>query len=415
MSTVTVKRHPLAWMMNPWVVLSGVLTGVTIGVINKPLARTLEPIGDIYLALLEMCVLPLLVTAIISGLGRLLGPASPSIHTKRLVVVYVVGLMLASGVGLLVGLLLDPGLGHTVESQATLGKRLPAIEYKQKVLHQPEEQSLLRVLVEMVPRNVVAALSQGPSLAVLFFSILFGIALGLMRGAAAEAVLIMVEGIYGTFLKIIFGVLYGLPIGLVGLFAGQIARTGPDILVALLDLILACALGSGLLVLLYALTIWWAIRGRFIDTFRLFRDTLVIALTSSAFATIPTALQTFQQAFALPRDSTNLIYPLGINLNRHGSVFQFALAAVFATQLYAVPLVGYNLAIIWIGAIVAGMAALAGLPGLGMLVIVLQFLGVPSQETIIFISAIDSILVPMVVLVTVYANCALTILVCKKK
>ncbi|MEO5377002.1 MAG: dicarboxylate/amino acid:cation symporter [Magnetococcus sp. DMHC-6] len=409
------KKNLLKWLISPPIIFLSVCTGVTIGIYNKPLAYFLAPAGDIYLALLEMCVLPLMVTAIISGLGRLFSPQAPRIPPVRLLIVFLAGLMLASAVGLSVGLLVKPGSGLNQKDREVLGRQLQADFFSDTSLESKKSpSSLLPMLMQMVPRNIVAAMSLGPNLGVLFFSILFGTALGLMQTPAAQAVLLVMEGIYGVFLKIIFSVLYGLPFGLIGLFANQIAQTGPDILQVLLRLIVACALGSLFLVIIYALAIWWRVRGSFATIFLKFQQTLVIALTSSAFATIPTALSTLQNDFKLPNDTTNLIYPLGINLNRHGSVFQFALAGVFMMQLYDIPIHPEHVIITWIGSIFAGMAALAGLPGLSMLAIVIQLLNLPSQVAIVLISSIDTILLPMLVLLTVFANCVLTILVCHK-
>jgi len=403
------------WLLNPWVVLSSVLIGAGIGIYQPELGIKMAPIGDIYLALLEMCVLPILVSAIISGLGRLLGSKTRPIRLSRLFLVFIAGLMLASAVGIASGLLLEPGSGLDQEARAVLGRQLESVERLESSTVTITRPTIGALIMDIVPRNIVAAISQGPSLAVLFFAIVFGCALGLLRTPAAEMALTFVEGVYGAFLKIIFWILYGLPIGLIGLFAGQISRMGPDIMWVLMDLVLACALSAVVLLIIYSIAIWRAVGGPFLATLLVFKQTFVIALTASAFATIPSALHALHSGLKIPRSTADLVFPLGINLNRHGSVFQFALAAVFMAQLYSVPLDAQSLTTIWIGAIFAGMAALGGLPGLGMLALVLQFLGLPSEVAIILLTSVDSLMVPMLVLVSVYANCALTVLSCKKR
>ena len=414
MSGPLAKKNPLSGLMSPWMVLASLLAGTWIGTHDQELAAKLAPMGDIYLALLEMCVLPILVTAIVSGLGRLLATRSPMINPNRLLAGFVGGLMLASAVGLTAGLLIKPGDGLDRDDRATLGQQLKKMESDGVDFEEEPRPDFSQVVMAMVPRNIVAAISKGPSLAVLFVSVLLGCALGLQRTPGAEAALTMMEGIYGAFLKIIFWLLYGLPLGILGLFSGQIAKTGPEILLVMFDLLLACAAAAAFLMVMYALVIWRVLRQPFWATVGVFRQTFVIALTASAFATIPSTLQALHKGLGVPKNVADLLFPLGINLNRHGSVFQFALAAVFMSQIYDTSLDPATLAIIWVGAILAGMAALGGLPGLAMLAIVMQLLGLPSQVAAILLTSVDLFMIPMLVLVSVYANCALTVLACRK-
>lgn len=418
--SISNKSDPLArkqnkygpWMMNPLVVSSAILIGISIGIFQKEWAIKLALIGDIYLALLEMCVLPILVSAIVSGLGRLLGNKNSLIQLTRLLIVFVSGLMLASAVGLGFGLLMQPGSNMNHEDRITLGRQLISKEQLQTDQETTSPTDLGQIIVSIIPKNIFASISKGPSLAVLFFSILFGCALGLVRTQATETVLTLLEGIYSSFLKIIFWILYALPIGMIGLFSGQVARSGPDIFLVLSDLVLACALSTIVLLSVYTFIIWYRVGTPLFPTLKLFQQTFTIALTSSAFATIPSALQALNKGLGVPKETAHFIFPLGINLNRHGSVFQFALASVFMAQLYSMPLDFGTILIIWLGSMLAGMAALGGLPGLGMLAIVLQLLNLPSQVAIVLITSIDSIMIPMLVLVSVYANCAMTVLVC---
>ncbi|HIJ83008.1 MAG: sodium:dicarboxylate symporter [Magnetococcales bacterium] len=403
----------LYWMTHPLVVFSGIGLGVFIGMHDPALGLILAPFGDIYLALLEMCVVPILMAAIISGLGRLLGPKAPKIHLYRLLFFFPLGLALASAIGIGTGLWMQPGQDIKSLDRSVLGRLVTQGEESRGDTEKASGGHLVQVLKDMVPRNVVAAMSRGPNLSILMFSILFGAALGLSRTTGAEAVLLFMEGLYQVFLKLIFWVLYGLPFGLMGLYAGQFSRSDPQIFFVLKDFIAACALGTGLLLTLY-LGIVRSVSGVSLAfILKSLRKTLMLAMTSSAFATIPTALRAMQEKLHIPADGSGLVYPLGINLNRHGSVFQFALASVFMAQLYGLPLDGERLVVIWVGSMIAGMAALSGLPGMGLLAVVLGFLGLPSNVAIILMTTIDGFIVPMVVLVTVVANFTLTVLVCK--
>jgi Na+/H+-dicarboxylate symporter len=406
-------------MLNPWVIVGGIVIGGLIGWYSPDFAAQIAPFGDLYISLLQMCVVPILLTAVISSLSRLFISGAATSYIGRLLITLILGLMLASAIGMLVGTIGAPGSGLQQSAQATLGTMISDSELASgQPLAEREQAGLFTFFDAMIPDNIFASLSQGERLSVLFFSIVVGVALGSVKAESVQPALAIFEAFYETFIKIIGWLMYALPVGLLCLAASQISQLGIEILGAMVKLVLLIYLCALLLMVIYSLAIWLRVGGGFLRTFLALRETLVVAIgTSSSFAAIPSALRGLKEELKINKDVTDLVLPLGITLNPPGSVFHFAISALFIADLYRVELGLDQYVLIFIGAALAGIAA-SGAPGvaaLSMIAIILQPLGLPVDVAVILLAAIDPIIDPVLTMVNVYANCAMTVLVAKKE
>ncbi|MBN1913682.1 MAG: dicarboxylate/amino acid:cation symporter [Candidatus Omnitrophica bacterium] len=401
------------WLLSPWAIFAGIFLGSFIGVKFSSLARNLIPLGEIFLALLQMCVIPILVTAVISSVARLITTGLTGRYIGRLVMIIVAGLVVASLVGLAFGFLGKPGLGLEESSRVTLGKLISQYEMESTGRTEEAPTGLMGFFKRMVPANVFNAFTHGQTLSILFFCILFGIALGFVRTPSGKDALSVIEALYEAFQKLFGWIMYILPFGLFCLFAAQISQVGFTIFKALFKFVGLCYLGAVVLIIFYNCLIWWRKKGSFFKPLIALRETLVVAFgTSSSFAAIPSALRCLQNNLNVSKGTTNLVFPLGININPQGSVMYFALSTILIAQIYNVTFGFQAFVIALIGSILAGMAA-TGVPGAGalsILALILGPLGLPAQTAIILLIAIDPIMDPILTVINVHANCAATVL-----
>jgi Na+/H+-dicarboxylate symporter len=398
------------------VIFSGIVAGIVMGTTNKELSAEFAPFGDIYLSLLQMCVLPIMITAIISSLGRLLTTGRASSYLGRLVIVLTVGLTLAGTVGVTAGLISQPGKGIDSSDRITMGKTIYEAEvYSERATRTSWD--VLSFIRKMVPTNIFRAIAEGQNLAVLFFSILTGVALGLIGSASSNATLSVIDSLYDAFLKIIGWMMYGLPFGLMCLLADQTSKLSITVMFAMFKFVILFYAGAFVMIIGYSIVIWLRVGGSYVRSLLALKEPLMVALgTSSSFASIPSALRGLHKELKLEKQTADLVIPLGISLNPQGSVVHFAMAAVFVSQIYGISFGLKEIGITLFGSIVAAMAAagVPGLIGLGMISIVLDPLGLPVKVAVILLAAIDPIIDPILTAVNVYGNCALTALIAKK-
>jgi Na+/H+-dicarboxylate symporter len=135
--------------------------------------------------------------------------------------------------------------------------------------------------------------------------------------------------------------------------------------------------------------------------------------TSNGYAAIPSAIRGLHNGLKLDKDTTNLVIPLGISLNPHGTVMHFAISTMFMVQLYGKGMDINLFFVILFGSILAGLAATGapGLAALGMISIVLDPLGLPVGVAVILLAAVDPIVDPILTVVNVHSNCASTAVV----
>ncbi|MBF0595232.1 MAG: dicarboxylate/amino acid:cation symporter [Candidatus Omnitrophica bacterium] len=396
------------WLLSPWTIFAGVILGCAIGLLFKGLAERLTFFADVFLSLIQMCVIPIIVTAIISSLGRLVARQFSTRFLSRLVLIFAGGLIFASLVGLSAGTWAKPGADLNENARGRIGEMIAQYETGTIGRNDAPSHGLLGFLKEIVPSNVFGAFSQGKMLSILFFCILFGISLGLVRTQAGRVTLFVMEALYDAFQTMFGWVMYVLPFGLCVLFAAQISHIGLTIFATLIKFIVVVYLTCVLMMLLYTVLIWWRRRGALFAGLSALREPLIVALgTSSSYAATPSALRCLQENLRVKKGASNLVIPLGVNLHPQGQVMYFVLAIILIAQIYHVSLGVQGIIIMLVGSIVAAMGT-AGVPGAGslsILALVLAPLGLPAQTAIVLLIAIDPLIDPVLTVVNVFGNC----------
>ncbi|MBF0387225.1 MAG: dicarboxylate/amino acid:cation symporter [Candidatus Omnitrophica bacterium] len=400
------KKH---WLLSPWAIFAGMFLGCVLGLKFKGLANNLAVFGSIFLSLLQMCVIPIIITAVVSSLARLVGKRLSARFLSRFLFIILFGLIFASLVGLAAGLLGKPGVNLNDEARISIGHMVSQYDVDEVGNHASAAEGFSGFLKGAIPANVFSAFSQGDTLSILFFCILFGIALGLIRTPTGNVTVAFMEGLYDVFQTLFGWVMYALPFGLCVLFASQIAQVGPEIFRTLLKFIFVFYLTAILLMLVYNTLIWWRRGGPFFAPFLALRETLVVALgTASSHAAVPSSLLCLQDNLKVEKSVANLVVSLGASVHAQGKVMYFVLFIMFFAQMYGVPLGFQAILIVLSGAIFSSMG-----PGLGALVtlsLVLAALGVPSKPPIILLIAINPITHPILTVVSVFGNCAAAVL-----
>jgi Na+/H+-dicarboxylate symporter len=403
-------------LLSPWTVLASIALGAAVGLTRPDLAGALAPYGDIYLALLKMCVLPIMMAALVSSLGRLLASGRVSRYLARVVAAFGVGLLAAALLGVVLAGLLGPGRYVDEPTRLVLAREVLRAEQSSAafVTAATHGTGLAEFLRGMIPSNVFEAASTGSVLPLVFFCVLAGLALGSLGNDRAAVALRVAEAGYEAMLRVIGWLMYGLPLGLACLVADQVSRTGEAVLVALASLVGTLFLGVALLGLAYTVVIGLRTSLGPLGALAAVREPLLVALgTSSSPAAIPATLRAARRGLRRERQGTDLVVPLGVTLNPQGSAFHFAVAVVFVAQLYDQALGAPELALVVVGSVLAGVAA-SGAPGvaaLGMLALVLEPLGLPAGVGVILLSAIDPVVDPFLTATNIHATCAAVSLV----
>lgn len=297
-------------------------------------------IGEFFLRLLQMLIVPLIASAMISGISSLASEGALGRLGLKTVFYYFTTTLLSVVTGLFFVNWIRPGQisGEAVTQVLGLTRSSEEIE---KVLGERSASDLVDVFLRMVPRNVVEVASQnGQMLAVIFFSLLFGFFMTRASGETGHILKKFWQGVYEVMLMITEWVMRFAPIGVFGLVAKVSATTAPQdfrILFAFFITVLL-ALGFHLFITLTLL-----LRGvgkiNPINHFRaLFPALLTAFSTSSSSATLPVTLDCLERRAGVSHRITSFVTPLGATVNMDGTALYECVAVIFIAQLYGVEL-----------------------------------------------------------------------------
>ena len=414
--TDTVRGGLARALLHPAAVFAGLAAGGLLGWLDKGQMPLLGTLGEIYIRLLQMCVIPLLFTAVATSLSRLFLDGAANRYFTRLVLLIVGGLALAAGFGVVLGFFGQPGAELQTGAREVIGKVIFTAEASSTAVGGATT-GISDLVVGMFPENIFGALTTGNKIAILFFAVLFGVALGSIPREKSEPATSLLEAFYDTFIKIIEWLMYVLPFGLFCLAYSQVSSVGIDVLFAMTKLVVLIYAGCIVLLAVYSVLIWLKVGGSYLASLMALRDSVFVAFgTSSSYATIPSALRGLKEGLKLDRGVVDLALPLGITLNPPGSAFHFAISTMFLANLYGLALDPGQMAFVLFGAMLAGVAT-TGAPGvaaLSMISIILVPLGLPVEVAIILLVAIDPIVDPILTVVNVQGNAATTALLARR-
>ncbi|MBQ2548161.1 MAG: cation:dicarboxylase symporter family transporter [Treponema sp.] len=414
-------------LKNPITILIAVILGILFGFYEKNIALSWGIIGDVYLNLFQMTVIPILVTSIVASLAMLMKDANARSHITKILLAFMLMLMATAVFGTLAGMLSRPGKDLGEQTTAVLDQIIKTSSDNSKdeiSLYDPSsdtstsKSSLGDFFANIVPSNIFKSFSNGSILQLVFFSIIFGVAIGFLSESSSLRLINGVVSLKESFQKLINWTMYGLPIGLVFLMGKQIAQVGVEILLAMVKFIVVFY-AVGLAAMLVCTIIIW-IRSGIKNPFTVLKkvmDPIIICFaTRNSFASLPSSVTALKN-LGLSENTVDLVFPLGVTILRFGNIMYFALAACFVAQIYDAALSLPAMLLIVVGSLLAGTATAgaSGLLTLPMISLILDPLGLPVESILVVFMAIDSLIDPMRTLLIVYINIATTAIVASRE
>jgi proton glutamate symport protein len=431
----TQKRpvHFLNLLLSPWTVVGGMAAGIIIGVFFQGLVTYLAPLGEIYLSILKMSVIPIMVSAVIVSLAKLLRSKETSQYLNKIVVLSALFFLGTAVIGLVAGTVLNPlshgdaamkkNIGRLMidkdEAEGIYGQFgfksvIKEIDSRFRSAEEKDSRLLSGFVLDLIPVNIFTALAEGKTLKIVFFSIVFGIMLKFISQRSSDILIKSFDGIFEAFQMLIKFAMYFLPFGLCALLADQSSKVGLSVLNSLVTLIILIYGSSLVIFFISTLIIWQFAGGSYFRQYSALKDAIMIALgTRSSFTALPSAISGLADGLHLSEDRTKLTVSLGFTLCKYGKILIFCIGSVFAAYLYDYSLGIQSYVVIIIGSILAGMAA-SGAPSIvsrSMISMVLAPLGIPAEAIIVILLAIDPIVDPVITLVSTYPNYAVTAII----
>lgn len=356
-------------------ILTGLVGGAVVGLMVGPSVAAIRPLGTLFVRLLKMIVMPLILFTLIGGAASV-SPARLGRIGVKILGFYMLTSAFAVAVGLLAANLFRPGVGMEIAGGAEVARELA----------RPD---ITETLLGVIPTNVFEALSSGAVLPVIFFAIVFGIALSYLRiapnetvSAAADTLLQVVEAGAQVMYTIVAGIMQYAPIGVFALISvvfGQQGAAAFGPLATVTAAFYSAAVVHVAVVLVAALLLARIPVGRF---FSGAREAIVTAfVTRSSSGTLPVTMKAAEERLGIRRSIFSFTLPLGATINMDGSAIYQGVCAMFIAFAIGMPLdVGQQVTVI-LTAVLASIGS-AGVPGAGaiMLLMVLNSVGLPVSE-----------------------------------
>lgn len=397
-------------------IVVGLLIGATVGLVinylfppidgkpSQPQVRwaidnLAAPIGQLFLRLIFMVVLPLVFCALTLGIAEI-GDVRRLGRIGWRTIKYTLILSAASVlIGVALANLVNPGGHLTADQQAALRTKYAAAA-DQRVAQAARTKPFVEVILDIIPKNplqeMVGALdgsSPGGMLAVMFFAVMFGIALQLSPERAGP-VIALLQGVYDAMLTLVGLAMRLAPYGVACLICSMAAVLGMDLLKTLAWYVLT-VLGGLLLhmVVVYSGVLVLLARRRPGEFFRKVSEVMITAFaTSSSNATLPLSMRVTEEKLGVSRRVSNFVLTVGSTTNQNGTALYEGITVLFLAQVFGIHLSLVQQVEVVLLAILAGVGT-AGVPGgsLPTVVLLLQRVGVPV-EGIAFILGIDRLL-----------------------
>ncbi|MHC4264712.1 MAG: dicarboxylate/amino acid:cation symporter [Planctomycetota bacterium] len=361
-------------------IIIAIILGIIVGWWLKEKAVHLQIIGDLFIRLLKMIIIPLILASVVSGIVQIGNIRNLGRIGLKTFIYYLTTTILAVTIGLVLVNFIQPGTGAELADRAT---ELP----------EQAAPSFIKIITDIIPQNLFESMASDKVLQIIFFAILLGAAISSV-GEKAKPLSRIFEAANTVIMKIVDWIMHLAPIGVFALMAVTIGKTGLEVIRPLAFymitvtaglLIHACIILPALLFLLSRYNPLKFIKDVFSAVATAFS-------TASSAATLPITMECLEENTGVSNKITSFVLPLGATINMDGTALYEAVAAMFIAQAYGIELSFAQQLIIVLTATLASIGA-AAIPSAGLitLVIVLKAVNLPL-EGIGMILAVDRIL-----------------------
>jgi len=364
--------------LTQWIVVS-LFVGVSIGYFDPELGKSLKPFSDVFIRMIQSIVGPILFGTLVMGIA---GHGDDLKRVGRLALRSLIYFEIVTTVALFVGLLavnlMKPGIGIALDKPAATGQQLAG-----------NQATFGALLQHMVPKSFFEALANGEVLQIVFWSVLFGAALTMVKGKPKEAMLGFVEGVTETIFKFVGIAMKYAPIGVAAALAATVGASGIKVLqnLGMLVLTLYGALIVFALVALYPVCLIARVPiRRFLKAVK--EPALIAFSTTSSEAGLPLAMQQME-SIGVPRRIVAFVMPTGYSFNMDGTTLYLSLASVFAAQAAGIDM-PFGQQLIMVFTLMLTSKGVAGVPRASLVILsgTLATFGLPL-EAIAVILGVD--------------------------
>lgn len=327
------------------------ILGVLFGYFFPELGQSLKPVGDVFIRMIKMIVVPLIFSALVMGIAGTGDFKQVGRLGVKTLIWFEVATTLALVVGLVVVNVLQPGAGVSVGTldagavNAAAGKSV----------------DMVQMLINIVPTNIVESMSHGSMLQIVFFSTFFGVAAA-AAGPAGEPVIKLAGSVMEIMFKFTMYVMKLAPIGIFGTIAFTVGKFGLGMLIPLAKLIFSLYFALIIFIALVLIGASLIVRVNFFHLMRAVKEPILLAFsTASSETALPMLIENLQK-FGVPKHIVTFVLPTGYSFNLDGGTLYSSLAIVFVAQVYNIPLdLGHQvLILLTLMLATKGMAAVPG-------------------------------------------------------
>ena len=368
-----------------WHIFVGLILGVVVGLWmhNQPIAGlmiTLTFIGQVFIRLIQMIVIPLVISAIVIGITSMSDGKQMGKLAVKMFFYYGIITVLAVTIGATLALLLKPGIGAAhyinLDTAADIQAQVAATIEAQKG-------NLLNIILGFVPKNPLASIASGDMVPIIIFALIFSVALAKV-GDVNRPFVGFFESIFAATMKITDWIMCFAAPGVFALTAVAVSSFGLDIFMSISKYLGVLTIGFAIqLFIVYPVFLKIFSKVPVLMLFAAMAEAMMVAFgTASSSATLPLTMACCEKR-GISHKISSFVLPLGATLNMDGTAMLQTIAVIFLAQAYGVVLTPFLIIQIAVLAIVASSTC-AGIPGAGLITIalVLNGMGLSPEQLV---------------------------------
>ena len=391
-------------------IIIGLILGVIVGAIfygNSTVSSYLQPLGDIFIRLIKMIVVPIVFSSLVVGIAGVGDIKKLGKIGGKTLLYFELVTTFAIIIGLVIANLFHPGHGVNISNLATTN-----IDTYMNTAKTAANHGFIDTILNIVPTNIFESFAKGDLLPIIFFSVMFGLGIAAI-GEKGKPVLDICQGVADAMFWVTNQIMKLAPLGVFGLIGVTVSKFGLTSLIPLGKLILTVYLAMFLFVFIVLGIISKIAGTSIISLIKLLKDEIILAFTTASSEAVLPKLMEKMEKFGCPKAITSFVIPTGYSFNLDGSTLYQSIAALFIAQIYGIQLplsVQINLVIV----LMLTSKGMAGVPGASFVVLLATVgsVGIPVAG-VAFIAGIDRIVDMARTVVNVIGNSLAVVVISK--